>query len=192
MLVLTKPVEREHDAFCSYWERRVEIMPIALVTYDPDWPHAYERSLQRLMTAIDRSHFLGVEHIGSTSVPGLSAKPIIDMLAAVSELTTVDGLVKSIEALGYVTWFGEPGRRSFELRDAKGRATDHLHIVAHNSPNWHEPIRFRDWLRSDPGNRDAYEKLKRQLAAFHDDTRTYSAAKTDFIQSTLHELRASP
>jgi GrpB-like predicted nucleotidyltransferase (UPF0157 family) len=142
------------------------------------------------MTAVGRGAFLAVEHIGSTSVPGLSAKPIIDMLAAVSDLAIVDNLVKPIQILGYVTWFGEPGRRSFERRDVQGRATAHLHIVVQNSRNWHEPITFRDWLRSHPANRDAYEKLKQQLAAMYDDTREYSEAKTEFIRGTSRGERA--
>ncbi len=157
-------------------------MPILLVPYDPRWPQAFERARGELIAAIGAERLLGFEHIGSTAIPEIFAKPIIDMLAGVSDPTIVDDMLGDIEALGYLPWYGAPGRRTFERRGPDGTATEHLHFVVHASPNWTEPLRFRDWLRVNPADREAYQRLKLRLAAVYDDTRKYSEAKTEFVR----------
>jgi len=172
-------------------------MPIALAEPDSGWPSAYARARDEILDAVGSGAFLGFEHIGSTSVPGLAAKPLIDMMAAVASLDAVDPLVGSIEALGY-EYLQElsltiPGRRMFERRDAHGVPIEHLHVVVYEGTNWKRHKDFRDWLRGHPEDRRAYEDLKRVLAAQYDDTRKYSAAKTAFIRDIeVRAARADP
>jgi GrpB-like predicted nucleotidyltransferase (UPF0157 family) len=163
---------------------------IRLVPYDPDWPAAYERARAETLEALGTAEILGFEHIGSTSIPGTCAKPVIDMQVGVEELGRVEKWLEAIFALGYLPWYGSPGRRTFERRRADGTASHHLHFVVYGSPDWTHPLLFRDWLRTHPSDRDAYERLKRELAAAHEDTRTYSEAKTEFVRGI--QARARP
>lgn len=164
------------------------VVRIAIVEYDPRWPSLYEAERARLTAVLDR-HILRIEHIGSTAVPGLAAKPLIDILVTVDRLGSSDAYVQPLRSLGY-TYFpvlGGPDRYTF------GRGvphTHHVHIVEHGSGEHRRPLAFRDYLRSHPEVARQYATLKRGLAArFHDDRRAYNAAKTDFIRSI--ESRAS-
>jgi GrpB-like predicted nucleotidyltransferase (UPF0157 family) len=160
-------------------------MPIALADPDPTWPRAYCCARDELLDGLGQDAFIGFEHIGSTSIPGLAAKPLVDMMASVRSLDEVAPMIERIEALGY-DYLEElaaliPGRHLFERRSA-GKPTEHLHIVEHEGENWLRHLGFRDWLRTHPEDRDAYETLKRELAAKHDDTKVYSEAKTPFVR----------
>jgi len=161
-------------------------MPILLAEPDDGWPAAFASARDELLAALGPDAFIAIEHIGSTSVPGLAAKPLIDMMAAVTHLDEVDPMIAAIEALGYeyleALSRAIPGRRLFERRDADGAPTEHLHVVEYEGDNWKRHLGFRDWLRARPGDRKTYEALKRRLAARYDDTKEYSAAKTDFIR----------
>lgn len=171
-------------------------MPILLVEPDPAWPGAYERARDELLAALGHDRFLGFEHIGSTSVALLAAKPLIDMMAAVGDLDEVAPMIEPIEALGY-TYLEEftralPGRHLFERAGSGDEPTTHLHIVVYGGENWVRHLGFRDWLRTHPQDRDAYASLKRELAARYDDTKEYSEAKTKFIrQIEAQAARAS-
>ena len=161
-------------------------MPIALADPDPRWPRAYTDARDELLAALGEESFIAFEHIGSTSIPGLAAKPLIDMMASVRNLEDVEPMIPRIEALGYV-YLEEltaliPGRRLFERCTSGGAPIEHLHVVMHEGENWVRHLDFRDWLRSHPEDRDAYEALKRELAAQHSDTTVYSEAKTAFIR----------
>jgi GrpB-like predicted nucleotidyltransferase (UPF0157 family) len=166
-------------------------MPIVLAAYDPEWPRAFCSARDELLKALGADCFIGFEHIGSTSVPAIVAKPIIDMLASLPDLARVDALVEPLADLGYRGDHvpSASGRESFERRDATGQATEHLHVVVHGGRRWRSALLFRDWLRTHPSDRLAYETLKCHLAAIHDDTTEYSAAKTEFVKAVL--LRAA-
>ncbi|MCA2216607.1 GrpB family protein [Jidongwangia harbinensis] len=164
--------------------------PIAIVPYREDWPAAFERERLRLEAAL-RQWLVGpVEHVGSTAVPGLPAKPIIDMLARVR-----DHGADVVPAMAAVGWAHapEPGdaaarKWSFCFPDVAWR-THHLHVFEARSSRWPPLLAFRDHLRSHPADAAAYARVKAALAAAdpHDRPR-YRAGKAPFIEDLLHRL----
>ncbi len=155
---------------------------IEIVDYDPHWPQLYEVERARIASALG-ALVQSIEHIGSTSVLGLSAKPIIDMLVTVARLGPVDRYVEPLGRLGY-TYFPVMGN-SERYTFGKGNPhTHHLHVVQHASEEHLRPLLFRDYLRAHPRDARMYDALKRTLAArFHDDRRAYLAGKSDFVRS---------
>lgn len=142
--------------------RVVEVVP-----YDSDWRQRFETEAAAVRAALGDA-LLGVEHIGSTSVPGLPAKPIIDMMPLVRDVREVDRRISAMAAAGYTPRgeFGLPGRRYFVKGPAHARLV-HCHIYAADNPEVERHLAFRDYLRTHPAERDAYAQLKMQLAQAH-------------------------
>lgn len=169
---------------------------IAVVPYDPEWPKRYADLEQRLKKLLPKNLVQRIAHIGSTAVPGLSAKPIIDVQVEVNDMDeVVERVVPMLEELGYeFIWRpsigeSEPFYAWFIGRDARGERTEHIHIVApdHTSA---ERIIFRDLLRRHPEEAAAYEELKTALAKKHAKDRVaYTQGKTEFIKATLRKGR---
>ena len=137
--------------------------PIFLAEYDPEWPALYEREAARVRSILgDRVRLL--EHAGSTSVPGLSAKPVIDMILAVPDSADEPAYVPPLEAAGYVLRIREPDW--FEHRLFKGPDTNiNLHTFSGGSPEIDRMLAFRDRLRTHDDERIRYENTKRELAS---------------------------
>jgi len=138
---------------------------------------------------------LAIEHIGSTAVPGLGAKPIIDVLAGLPHLWDARACVRPLAEHGYV-FVPEairylPDSRYFRRWNAAGIEAGHLHLAEYESTFWRERIRFRDLLRSSPAVVAAYEELKRELVQRYTAGPDYSVAKTDFIRAALANEVAS-
>jgi GrpB-like predicted nucleotidyltransferase (UPF0157 family) len=158
--------------------------PISVVPYDLLWPREFERSSAELLTSIG-PNLLAVHHIGSTSIPGLHAKPVIDMLAVVADLVALDQRSAAMERLGYEAMgeFGIAGRRYFRRDDSTGRRTHQVHAFADNSPHVRRHLAFRDFMRAHPTLADQYGQLKRSLAAAHpNDMQAYIDGKDAFIK----------
>jgi GrpB-like predicted nucleotidyltransferase (UPF0157 family) len=158
--------------------------PITLVEYDPSWPALYEREAARIRAALG-ARVLGLEHVGSTSVPGLAAKPIIDVLLAVADSADEAAYVPALAAAGYALRVREPDWH--EHRMLRGPDTEvHLHVFGHGSAEIERMLRFRDRLRSDDLARGRYEAAKRTLAArewaYMQD---YADAKSDVVEGIL-------
>lgn len=137
---------------------------------------------------------LGIEHIGSTSVPGLAAKPVIDLLVG---FRAYDDAVSAVPLLLSDGWELPPDinakivNRRFLKRVKDGVRTHHAHLVEHGGPLWQEYVLFRDALREDPDVRDEYETLKRRLAEqFREQRDSYTASKGDFVARIVRERRA--
>jgi GrpB-like predicted nucleotidyltransferase (UPF0157 family) len=159
--------------------RRVEVVP-----YDESWPQRFAAEAERIRDTLGEAA-LAVEHVGSTSVPGLSAKPTIDIAVAVASFDALD--VGAVQALGYdyvPEYEAElPERRYFR------RPGFHLHVYERDHPEFVDYLRFRDRLRSDPGARREYEALKVRLAAAHpDDRERYQDEKKPFIEGVLAKI----
>lgn len=174
-------------------ERHADAPPVRVVPYDPRWPAMFEEDRRRILDACG-GQVAAVEHVGSTSVPGLGAKPIIDVMAGLRSLDDAPLCVTPLHRLGYVYVPRHevimPERRYFR-RGSPGAGTHHLHMVELGSDFWVEHLLFRDYLRAHPGAAGAYEALKRKLAAAHGPDRgAYTEAKTDFIRSTVEKARA--
>src|SRR4051812_19558232 len=124
---------------------------ITVVEYDPHWPQAYAQASAEIATAIGEP-LRAIHHIGSTSVPGLAAKPVIDMLAIVTDLAAVDAASARMEVIGYEVMgeFGMPGRRYFRRDNAAGVRTHQVHAFTLGSPHVERHLAFRDFLRAHP------------------------------------------
>jgi GrpB-like predicted nucleotidyltransferase (UPF0157 family) len=158
--------------------------PIELVDYDPAWPGLFEREADKIRAALGQ-RVLGLEHAGSTSVPGLSAKPIIDIVLTVADSADEDAYVPPLEAAGYKLTIRE--RDWHEHRALKG--TDpkvNLHVFSDGCPEIERMTAFRDRLRTSPADRELYERTKRDLAQrTWTYTQDYADAKSDVVEDII-------
>lgn len=154
---------------------------VVLADHNPKWAVLYVEEAARLATALGPAA-IAMEHYGSTAIPGIKAKPILDILVGVRRLDDALEHIEALAALGYehAADAGIPDHHIF----AKGHARTHIvHFVEYGSARWEEALRFRDRLRAEPEEAKAYERLKIELAALHpDDRAAYTAGKTDFVE----------
>lgn len=159
---------------------------VTLHPFDARWARAFEDERARLLAAF-RGRFIAIEHIGSTAVDGMIAKPVVDILAGVASMADADALVAPLCSLGYTTslqFNATLADSRWLMRCSEGHRTHHLHIAVHGSHFWNRRIRFRDVLRSDPAIAEAYAHLKTVLAARHwSDREAYTQGKSDFIRA---------
>jgi len=159
---------------------------VRLEPYDPAWPELFAAEAERLQKLFAGAGLVvTLEHTGSTSIPGLAAKPILDILGGYPEGTLVSEYIDVLTAAGYVHRGdqGIPGREFF--RRGNPRAY-HLHLTAIDSPFWRDHLAFRNRLRADEALRDAYAALKHDLAArFPRDREAYIEAKGSFVNDIL-------
>jgi GrpB-like predicted nucleotidyltransferase (UPF0157 family) len=167
--------------------------PIEVHDYDPRWPVLFDEERKRLRRVFGPA--LPIEHIGSTSVPGLAAKPIIDILAGVPSLPKAKSIyIEALLALGYTyipeyeTWL--PAELFFR-KGIPGPWTHHLHVMEPSNPRWQDFLLFRDYLRLHPETASAYGSLKKSLAlAFGDDIEGFRNAKHEFVTSVTAKARS--
>jgi GrpB-like predicted nucleotidyltransferase (UPF0157 family) len=163
-------------------DRRV----VELVPHDPAWAAQAAAESARLAEAIGET-LIRIEHVGSTSIPGIVAKPTIDLMPIVQSLDELDARRPQVEALGYV-WrgeFGIPGRR-YCIREERRRRLFHVHCHQIGHSGIAETLNFRDYLRAHPDDAGAYEAMKRVAAAAHPtDTLAYSKAKSNWIKTCI-------
>jgi GrpB-like predicted nucleotidyltransferase (UPF0157 family) len=161
---------------------------IEIVDPDPEWPRQFDAEVRALRAALPSLADFRIEHFGSTAVPGLRAKPIIDLLIIHPEQGEWPSLVDPLAALGYVYWAGNPRKdRMFFVKGMPpfgARRTHHLHVRVPDDAS--AELRFRDALRADAGLARDYGVLKDELAARHaGDRDAYTNAKTQFVASVL-------
>jgi GrpB-like predicted nucleotidyltransferase (UPF0157 family) len=161
---------------------------VELRDYDPSWADIFEAERLLIGPIFDR-RAVGIEHIGSTSVPDLCAKPIVDVLVGLRELALSDDEIEAMQELGYeyMGEFGLPGRLYFRKGDPR---THHVHVVEYGGDHWQRHLAFRDALRANPEERKRYDALKRQLAAEGHPWEAYSELKTPFIRGVEERARA--
>jgi GrpB-like predicted nucleotidyltransferase (UPF0157 family) len=158
---------------------------IEVVLHNPRWAALFEAEAQQI-AAIFGSEALLIEHIGSTAIPGIKAKPIIDILVGVNNIESVDGFNQPMTALGYEPRgeFGIPGRRYFSTGTVIGGEARHVHVFQVDNPEIARHINFRDYLRAHPDDALAYSRLKESLAKkFANDAVSYTDGKSDFIRA---------
>ena len=164
--------------------------PVTLAGYDPAWPALFAREAARIRTALGGTAAL-IEHAGSTSVPGLAAKPVIDIVLAVPDSADERAYVPQLEAAGYVLRIREPGWHEHRL--LKGPDTDvNLHVFSAGNAEIARMLLFRDWLRQSGADRDAYLQVKRELAArTWRQIQDYADAKTTIVGQILARAAAA-
>lgn len=159
---------------------------ISLAPYDPAWPRLFAEERTRLEVVL-RPWLAGpIEHIGSTAVPGLTAKPVIDIMAGVRDLESSLEAGRALARLDYVYFPYRPDVMHWFCKPSPERRTHHLHLVPIGSALWSDRLLFRDYLRSTPAAASEYAALKGVLAArYHRDREAYTEAKSDFVGSIL-------
>ena len=153
---------------------------IRIVDYDPGWPGRFAELAGRLRSALGGAA-LRIDHIGSTSVPGLAAKPVIDIQVSVAQLEPVGPFRGPLESLGYVYRAGNPERTKRYFREPPAQPRTHIHVRRAGSFSEQFPLLFRDYLRNSADTAAEYAALKRRLAArFPHDGQAYTDAKAPF------------
>lgn len=165
--------------------------PIIIVEYDPRWPEQFERLRSRIASALGPLA-AAIEHVGSTAVPGLAAKPIIDLDVLLDSAASLSEAITRLGTLGYQHRgdLGVPGREAF--RSPSNDSPHHLYVHGPGSREFRRHVAFRDYLRANREDARAYECLKRTLARqFRDDREAYNLAKTDFVEAILRRADAT-
>ncbi|HSP74022.1 MAG TPA: GrpB family protein, partial [Gaiellaceae bacterium] len=166
--------------------------PVVIVEYDPEWPARFERERERVAAALgDLAE--QIEQVGSTAVPGLAAKPVLDLDAVLRSIDEWERCVEPLAAAGYERWReGDFGDRRFFRRYEEGVRAAHLSLVGPESLVLREHLALRDLLRGSPELARRYGELKRELAAEHGDDRiAYTEAKTAFVLEALRPENAA-
>jgi GrpB-like predicted nucleotidyltransferase (UPF0157 family) len=165
---------------------------IEIVNYDPAWPGLFFKEKTEIFRTLSNVPGLVLEHFGSTSVPGLAAKPILDIMIGVEGRSHWPDLIVPLQSLGYVYWYRNPNPN--EMFFVKGmppygeKRTHHLHVYDFEGSRWKKELAFRDHLRENSEDAKRYEVLKRGLAEkFTFDREAYTQAKTEFIRGILEK-----
>jgi GrpB-like predicted nucleotidyltransferase (UPF0157 family) len=167
--------------------RKVEVVP-----HNPNWRIQFKVESQLVTVALGET-VVAVHHIGSTAIPGIDAKPIIDLLVEVKDITQVDGRRSAMESLGYEVMgeYGIPGRRFFRKDNPEGVRTHHVHIFNAGSAQVLRHLAFRDYLRAHADDAQHYSDLKRRLAAaYPTNIASYRDGKAGLIEELDHKAAA--
>jgi GrpB-like predicted nucleotidyltransferase (UPF0157 family) len=165
--------------------------PVHIVDYDPTWPARFDSERQLLLAVLEPWLAGPIEHVGSTAVPGLRAKPIIDIMAPVRSLESSRPAIDAVAALHYRYFPYRPDTMHWFCKPSPEARTHHLHLIPVGSPLWAERLAFRDYLRGHPETAAEYAALKERLAEQHRfDREAYTDAKLPFIQGVLAIARA--
>jgi GrpB-like predicted nucleotidyltransferase (UPF0157 family) len=178
--------------------KRVVREEVAVAPYNPEWPESFRREREHLLSCLPKDLIGRVEHFGSTAVPGLSAKPIVDMLVEVTDLdATRVRIAPLLESQGYDYFWrpthgdnGPPFYAWFIKRDPQGLRTHHIHMVEKDFADHWDRLLFRDYLIEHPEVAREYEHLKVQLASASKlDRVAYTRGKTEFVVQVTEQAK---
>ena len=143
--------------------RKVEVVP-----HNPQWRDAFEAEAKHVAAALGEN-VVAIHHIGSTAIPNIYAKPVVDLLVEVRDITEADGQSSAMESLGYEVMgeYGIPGRRYFRKDNRQGIRTHNIHAFESGSAEVERHLAFRDYMIAHPGDAQRYSELKRKLAEEH-------------------------
>jgi len=170
--------------------RKSHNAPIELVDYNPNWVDLFGKEAKRIKSILDNK-VLQLEHVGSTSVPDLCAKPIIDILLVVADSSCESSYVPALESAGYILRIREPAW--YEHRLFKGPDTDiNLHVFSEGALEINKMLRFRNWLRTNREDREKYAKVKGELAQnIWENVQDYADAKTEIIERIMKRANSN-
>ena len=169
---------------------------VVIAEYDPNWVLLFEQESVRIRVALDERLVTRIEHFGSTAIPGLAAKPIIDLLVGVRSLVEAKQVtVSPLKELGYAYWIENPDpQRMFFVKGLPPHSprTHHIHMVEPDSVLW-ERLLFRDYLRKYSDEAARYAQLKYRLAQrFSSDREAYTLGKAEYVESVMQKARQQP
>lgn len=160
---------------------------VVLRAHNRKWRQAYERERIKLERVLKSA--IDIQHVGSTAIPGIKAKPVIDIVVGLPTLNEALEYRRSLERIGYVFQPRVPKEQAFFVRGPERRRTVYLHLVRYGGKRWIECVRFRNALRADPRLARRYEMLKQKLASQYADNRqAYTAGKAAFIRGVLQRV----
>ena len=163
---------------------------VKLVSHDRHWHAAFERERKRIIASVG-AVVVDIQHIGSTAVPDIHAKPIIDMSAGVKRMGDIKKLIRPLSKLGY-HFYKEFGEQVLFAKGPDKKRTHYLHVMRYNGAKWRSDMLFRDYLLAHPARAKAYATLKKKLARkYPNDRDKYTAGKHSFIEATLRSARRS-
>jgi len=166
--------------------------PVRIEPYDATWPARFEEERAALLETIGDSIVAGIHHVGSTAVPGLDAKPVIDILVGVADLPGSRRCIEPLAGLGYLYVPYRPEEMHWFCKPDPSHRTHHLHLVPADSRRFGDELAFRDYLRLHPDVAAEYAQLKHRLAdQFDHDREAYTEAKGDFIRGVLDRAGSS-
>lgn len=168
-----------------------EDAPIMILPHSADWAALFATEAKVLRVALEPWLVAAVEHVGSTAVIGLSAKPVVDIIAPVRDLDSSRHAIAAAESVGYCYYPYKPDEMHWFCKPSPAVRTHHLHLIPWRSPLWNERLAFRDALRQNSALAKQYETVKLELAArYPNDREAYTQAKDPFIASVLSAWRA--
>ena len=163
--------------------------PVILEQYDSSWPSRFEEEKSYLLSIAGDWNYGSIEHVGSTAVPNMLAKPVIDIMFGVKTLEESKPAIEILVASGYEYWPYKADVMHWFCKPSDAFRTHHLHLIPFQSPLWKERIRFRNLLRSDSTVASQYESLKRELATkYKEDRELYTEKKASFIRQALQRI----
>lgn len=163
--------------------------PVLIAPYDPSWPTEFQRE-QALLGRLLAPWLAGpIEHVGSTAIPGMAAKPVIDIMAAVPSLDASRPAIQALKAANYQYWPYKADLMHWFCKPSDAHRTHHLHLVPHASQLWKARLGFRDALRNDQALATAYGQLKLELAKqYRHDREAYTESKSRFVEQVLASI----
>lgn|SRR5512134_3556404 len=183
-----EPMTEEQILAATVGERRVHDGPVHLAEYDPSWPERFDREAERIAAALGERALM-IEHVGSTSVPGLAAKPTIDILLIVADSADEEAYLPALEAAGYALRIREPDWNEHRMV-VDHAANVQVHVLSEGCPEIERVLLFRDRLRSDAADRALYERTKRELAMrTWRYVQNYADAKGDVVEEIIARAR---
>ncbi len=178
---------RDADVFIGGPEK----VDVVIVEYDPDWPRRFEIERKKIVGAL-AGRALAVDHVGSTSVPGLAAKPIVDICLTVADSSVETAYLGDLQAAGYQLRVREPDFHEHRMVRSSGHDV-HVHVLTEGSEEITRYLVFRDWLRQNAADRELYASTKRQLANQDWPTmQDYADAKTDVVNTIIGHAMGRP
>jgi len=185
-----------HDGTKLSWFETYRNDAIELTPYNTEWPKMADLEIKKLLDLLPKNHVIDIQHVGSTAIPNLMAKPIVDIQIAVDSLIACKpSAIEVLKTLGYEYWAENPDpERLFFMKGMPpfgDKRTHHVHIVEPSSKHWKEKILFRDYLSAHPEVAYDYQRLKQKLASEHPyDREQYTNKKTEFIKNVLKKAAA--
>ena len=169
------------------------LFPVILVDYDPSWPKVYLHEKENILKALKECPISGIEHIGSTAIPGIFSKPTIDILLEIPDNADIDLLIRNLKGIQY-QYIPEPENPPPHIMLAKGYSkkgytgqTFHIHV---RYPGYRDEIIFRDYLLDNPNIARQYENLKKELSiSCRNDREKYTEGKTEFVKQLMRRVR---
>lgn len=163
--------------------------PVVLEEYDSSWPNKFEKEKDYLLEVAGKWNYGSVEHVGSTAIPGMLAKPVIDIMFGVKSLEESKPAIKVLQESGYEYWPYKTEVMHWFCKPSDAFRTHHLHLIPFDSPLWKERIKFRDTLRSNGGVAAKYAVLKKKLAIkYKEDREAYTQEKWPFIKKVVESV----